>query len=565
MKSTSVSNFPMSDWRVRPKEFSLQTGNVNVVVTEKAVEAPANLPDGVYRVRDENSLTPGTEFARSDTDGSVELLSRLSDNFGVATMQSMENGNARFRIDLKGSGPFAKGDDIGPLALLIDGVCVLVNSHNDPDAAGRMDMSAPVIGKRASKIIAQKLGVKPRLRRDPGHKMAVRFWPAKDVFEPNEPVMVTMEIKNTGKVPFAFQDGGRQRGARNNQFSFSASRKSGSAVPDTGDGRDFGGKSTTRELQPGDTFEKQVDLKSWFRLAKPDIYSIQGSYQMELKTEDGWTTWEDIATGDCEVVIEPILQTSILKLLETPGGVQYSLDDQVIGVNELEERLKQKQLRLKEKNPTSKNLIVKIQTASDLQYSAVTYASDLVKKSGVKDIQIAAVEKDATAKGSNENSDLRDSKIQKACQDWVNQQSSLATARQQRGEKSSPEDVPSLCQKLDAESISYVVQLSTDTEAVTAFTFEQNPNGDGDALFPLWSFDLKNTDGQWLVTSGAPVRTVASYAKIQSDFNKQHPNCSGGAVEFPAIAYDQLKQTLHEDYEKATWQMGGRIHRGRRT
>ena len=201
--------------------------------------------------------------------------------------------------------------------------------------------------------------------------------------------MVTMEIKNTGKVPFAFQDGGRQRGARNNQFSFSASRKSGSAVPDTGDGRDFGGKSTTRELQPGDTFEKQVDLKSWFRLAKPDIYSIQGSYQMELKTEDGWTTWEDIATGDCEVVIEPILQTSILKLLETPGGVQYSLDDQVIGVNELEERLKQKQFRLKEKNPTSKNLIVKIQTASDLHYSAVTYAIDLVKKAGVKDIQIA--------------------------------------------------------------------------------------------------------------------------------------------------------------------------------
>ena len=41
-----------------------------------------SLPDGVYRVRPSQSTEAGVQVARNDTDGTVVLLQRLTDNFG---------------------------------------------------------------------------------------------------------------------------------------------------------------------------------------------------------------------------------------------------------------------------------------------------------------------------------------------------------------------------------------------------------------------------------------------------------------------------------------------------
>jgi len=282
--------------------------DTSLVAADSDESKRTDLPDGIYRVRPAQSTQTGVQVARSDTDGTVVLLQRLTDNFGTATMASIANDNTRFRIDLKAAGPFSKGDDIGHFALMVDSVCVMVGGNSDPDEAGRMDLSAQVVGKDASTKIAARLGVEPLLRQHPGHKMAVRFLPTKKGYPTEGPVVLRMEIENVGEKPFSFYDGGRQRGARNNQFGFQAFRDRGQGpeVPDTGDPINFGGMATFRTLRPGEVFQKEVDVTKWFDLSEPGTYRIKGRFEMRIKSGDAGgyqPAWEDTAEGECLVVI----------------------------------------------------------------------------------------------------------------------------------------------------------------------------------------------------------------------------------------------------------------------
>ena len=294
---------------VEPSQYDGDAGQGNsLVVTDSDDSETVDLPDGVYRVRPPQSTRAGVQVARNDTDDTVVLLQRLTDNFGTATMESIANDNTRFRIRLEAAGPFSKGDDIGHFALVIDGACVMVGGNSDPDEAGRMDLSAQVVGKDASTKIATRLGVEPLLRQYPGHKMAVRFLPTKKGYPTEGPVVLRMEIENVGDNRFSFCDGGRQRGARNNQFDFRAFRDRGQGpeVPDTGDPINFGGPMTLRPLCPGDAFQIEVDITKWFDLSQPGTYRINGRFDMEIKSDyvQGYQpAWDDTAKGECLVVI----------------------------------------------------------------------------------------------------------------------------------------------------------------------------------------------------------------------------------------------------------------------
>lgn len=268
------------------------------------------LPNGIYSARPEDSDEQGTEVKRSDAEGTVVLLHRLTDQFGRIEMKSMANDNTRFRIHLKGAGPFREGDDIGRLALVVDGVYATVWGHSDPDELGRMDLSASVTGAEAARRIAVALGVQPRLRQHLGHRMEVTYEPTKQSFQAGEAVVLKMTIKNTGDVPFSFQDGGKQRGPRNNQFGFTALCNGGQGpeIPDTGDPRHHGGKSVLRTLRKGEAFEKEVDITKWFDLSQPGTYKIDGRFEIELHDPDAeeyFVLWEDVAHGECLVAIEP--------------------------------------------------------------------------------------------------------------------------------------------------------------------------------------------------------------------------------------------------------------------
>lgn len=97
----------------------------------------------------------------------------------------------------------------------------------------------------------------------PGYALATRFVPAKEVFSSHEPLPVTLEIENVGSIPVAFQVSGKNRGARDNQFGFTAYGPTG-AVSDTSDPAHTGGLSFNEVLKAGETFRKEVDLRKWF-------------------------------------------------------------------------------------------------------------------------------------------------------------------------------------------------------------------------------------------------------------------------------------------------------------
>lgn len=143
-------------------------------------------------------------------------------------------------------------------------------------------------------------------RRHPGHKMAVQFIPAKDSFSIDEPVMVTLKIQSIGDVPFKFMRGGRQRGARDNQFAFSA-EQNGRVLPDVGDPVNWGGLGTYVNLDPGADVEIPVELTKWFKFTEPGVVLLRGSYSMDFadpESTDYFKIWEDFACAEFSIRIE---------------------------------------------------------------------------------------------------------------------------------------------------------------------------------------------------------------------------------------------------------------------
>ena len=84
-------------------------------------------------------------------------------------------------------------------------------------------------------------------------------------------------------------------------------------VADTGSPINFGGLIGPDSLDPGTTFEDQIDLKKWFALNKPGTYKIHGFYQLAFcrppltpETTKPWgeIMWSDYASADFEIVVK---------------------------------------------------------------------------------------------------------------------------------------------------------------------------------------------------------------------------------------------------------------------
>jgi hypothetical protein len=133
--------------------------------------------------------------------------------------------------------------------------------------------------------------------------------PDKESYRPGEPVTLAVDICNVGDVPILFQMGGKQRGARNNQFRFLAygAAGSGKAVPDTGDPWHHGGLCSLRLLAPGESIRETVGLDKWFRFTEPDTYRITGMFELELSHMPErflrTTIWDDLAVGECLIKV----------------------------------------------------------------------------------------------------------------------------------------------------------------------------------------------------------------------------------------------------------------------
>ena len=83
-------------------------------------------------------------------------------------------------------------------------------------------------------------------------------------------------------------------------------------VADTGSAINFGGLFGPESLEPGQTFENQIDLKKWFAFDKTGTYRIHGFYQLAFcrpplaETIKPWgeIMWSDYASADFTVVVK---------------------------------------------------------------------------------------------------------------------------------------------------------------------------------------------------------------------------------------------------------------------
>jgi hypothetical protein len=234
----------------------------------------------------------------------------LRDQVERATISSSSNDDKHYVLALYALHSFSLPCD--QVGLIVGSTTIRFDSQAVINGQ-RVDMATSIDDPEVISQIAEYFHIKVQKRRHPGHRMLVEYIPDKEEFSVGEPVTVTLRITNIGDTEFAFMEGGRQRGPRDNQFAFSAElaeselvggERVGKMVPDTGDPMNYGGQMSTVRLKPGQSHDIQVDLADWFKFKRGETYYVRGSYLMELidpKTRDSDTIWEDYACAEFTV------------------------------------------------------------------------------------------------------------------------------------------------------------------------------------------------------------------------------------------------------------------------
>ncbi len=143
----------------------------------------------------------------------------LKDPVGKVTISSQSNDNKHYYLDIDARDTFSLPCE--KIALFAGTNTIRFFSQGE-DTNGDFASMDATIDDADAVLIAQHFHTKIIKRRHPGEQMLVQFIPDKDAFDSSGPVVVTLRITNIGSNDFAFVEGGRQRGARDNQFAFSA-------------------------------------------------------------------------------------------------------------------------------------------------------------------------------------------------------------------------------------------------------------------------------------------------------------------------------------------------------
>jgi hypothetical protein len=278
----------------------------NVHVDDRRALAASGLRtiDGLYFT----SPTNTGRSAKNDNGDTVWVGKKADLQILSANIYSQNNANTSFTVNLNTSDCNV---DPRELALFIGNHAYVPNGWGSNHGRNN-SMQFVIKGEGEAKAAAKSLSVDCALRANPGYKYLAQFTPTKEEFRTNDPVIVQLEIKSLDDRAFAFQRGGQQRGARDNQYGFRAMFNNTKPVPDVGEPANFGGMWGLETVEPGQTFEAKVDLRKWFAFDKPGTYYIHGFYAMAFypaakKSESSmpWNLiWSDYASADFQVVIK---------------------------------------------------------------------------------------------------------------------------------------------------------------------------------------------------------------------------------------------------------------------
>ncbi|HEY1551171.1 MAG TPA: hypothetical protein VGG28_25250 [Kofleriaceae bacterium] len=188
-----------------------------------------------------------------------------------ATIYSITNDNSRFEVTLRTDSTH----DQFP-TLVIGDRTLKANGYGGDSTGTSVDLQ---VDRADAAAIAAALGVPlhDRARLDADIHYAWRFPTA---IRNGAPAIVTLVATNTGTAPVGFQIGGRQRGPRDNRFTFTVARD-GVALHVI-DAPDFGGLSYFKRLGPGESAEVSADLRSWVALDRPGRYTITATHETDL-------------------------------------------------------------------------------------------------------------------------------------------------------------------------------------------------------------------------------------------------------------------------------------------
>ena len=186
---------------------------------------------------------------------------------------SVKNDNSQFTMWVV----FPRHKDTDVL-VNADGLWLVSESYGHDSTASQASF---LLDRATAQRMAKALGVPLHERAELGEGLEASWsFPAKASSLNKDPVPVKLVVKNAGKTTVGFVIGGRQRGPRDNRFSFSVSRN-GTPLK-ISEAHDFGGISYYKALKPGESADLSVDLRSWADLSLPGHYQIDARYEGEL-------------------------------------------------------------------------------------------------------------------------------------------------------------------------------------------------------------------------------------------------------------------------------------------
>jgi hypothetical protein len=258
------------------------------------------------------SQTARAQTSSADSNGLYYVSSGEKAEIQIlkAHVYSENNMNSDFRVSLDTSD---YPDDAKHLAVVLRiGNFSYAWSGGGGQPGKFSEMEFKIHSQDEAEIAAKWLGVDCAVRMPPGYKYSVQFIPTRSEFQTNEPVLVKFVMKNLDERTIIFPDWVIQQDFRNFQYGFQA-ESNYKPVADTGDPKHtYGSMNKIVNLEPGKTFDDQIDLKNWFSFDTAGTYDIHGFYSLNFQQDSKnadigtpWTImWSDYASADFKIVIK---------------------------------------------------------------------------------------------------------------------------------------------------------------------------------------------------------------------------------------------------------------------